>query len=116
MHVREIGRLVTVRGRGDADEDDACRSKGRRLGRGAEPSRVGVQSEPLGRHVFDVADAGVQRGRPFGVEVEAEDREPRIGGGHGEGQPDVAEPDDADHELARSDELIEVSHGSPSTM
>ena len=95
-HGRQVRLPVLGERRRQADQDRVDRPQLVPRG-GRADAAVGHQGrEPLRGHVLDVGVAGVDPVDLRLDRVEAEDGHTRLGEGHGEGQPDVAEPHHAD--------------------
>jgi hypothetical protein len=98
-HVRQVRLPHPVERGGHADDQRIGLAGQRKIGGGAQAGGPGGPDRPV-RDVVDVAAPGLEPAHLGGVDVEADDADPRLGEAQGQRQADVAEAEDADGRAA----------------
>ena len=83
-----------------ADDHDIGRAQPLRLGRRHEPALPQGRRDPRRLDVRERAAPVVQGLHQVRVDVETEHAEAGLGDAEGQGQPDIAQPDDTHHRVA----------------
>jgi len=94
-HVGEVGVFGLAQGRGDADVDGVDRVGRAQVGGRRQLAGLDQPRDGFTRDILDVRLAAIDRVHLALVEVDADDRKPRVPELHGQRQTDVAETHDA---------------------
>ena len=113
--IAQIGLVILVQRRGDADDDRVHRGDLRVVGRGAKAGLLRLANH-FWQNANNVGAAGIERVNLVGCNIEAGDAKLLPAEQQRQGQPDISHPHNADAGLTRSDLALTSAAGPLATV